>query len=89
MNAADIADLAAAIRDIAAAIREAAHQGLCCTEHTVVEKRDGRIYWRRNDWLADAWAPLGTPGATSGRRLSPDAGSDETAKVKPRRPARR
>ncbi len=54
--------VAGALLEIAAAIRDHAHQGLCCSDHTIVEMRDGRTYWRRHEWLAGAWAPLGLPG---------------------------
>jgi hypothetical protein len=54
---------------------------MCCSEHGVfVEMTDGSMWWRRHEWLADRWAPVGRPGLGHG------VTSGET---KPRTPRRR
>lgn len=60
------AALVTSAKVLAAAIRELAHRGdhMCCSEHTIVVERNGEMFWRRHEWNADDWAPLGTPGAT-------------------------
>jgi hypothetical protein len=76
--------VARALIAIARAISRTSGERMCCSEHTIVVEHRGRLWWRRHEWLADRWAPLGTPGAAASRRGS----STKTDRNKGRRASR-